>query len=300
VRGRPAAARRTWRRVRAGAALTATRAQLRLLEHVAPGAASRKAIDLWCTYPVGARTRDFRPGPGTVTRLPAVRAGDVVVESWGDGPLVYLVHGWGGWRGQLGSFVGPLVAAGCRVVAFDAPGHGDSRPGYLGPGRGTVMELMEAFEVVGQEHGPATGVLAHSLGCTSAAHVLHEGLAAKRLVLVSPNGGFEDLVRDFAGVLRLGGRTTSDLRGTMEDATGRALADFDIAPLGADGGMPETLVVHDRHDREVAFPEGEAIAAAWPNARLVATHGLGHQRILADPGVVAAAVAHLTGAVPLP
>ncbi len=229
-------------------------------------------------------------------RLPAVRAGDVVVETWGDGPVVYLVHGWGGWRGQLGAFVGPLVAAGYRVVAFDAPGHGDARPGFMGPGRGTVMELMEAFEVVGQEHGPAAGVVAHSLGSTSAAHVLHEGFPAERLVLVAPNGSFVDLVGRFASALHLGERTTNQLRTAIEEATGRALADYDIAPLGAGGGMPDTLVVHDLADRQVAHAEGAAIAVTWPNARLVSTDGLGHQRILADAGVVAAAVAHVTGA----
>ena len=281
--------------MRAGVALTTTRARLRVLQTVAPAAAGREAVDLWCTYPAGGRSRDLRPGPGEVRRLPAVRAGDVVAESWGEGPVVYLVHGWGGWRGQLGAFVGPLVESGHRVVAFDAPGHGESQPGFMGPGRGTVMELMEAFEVVGQEYGPAAGVVAHSLGSTSAAHVLHEGFAAKRLVLVAPNGSFVDLVGRFASALRLGERTTSDLRTAIEQATGRALADYDIAPLGADGGMPDTLVVHDRRDRQVAHAEGAAIAATWPNARLVSTDGLGHQRILADAGVVAAAVEHLTG-----
>jgi pimeloyl-ACP methyl ester carboxylesterase len=277
------------------AALVATRAQLQVLQAVAPQAAGRKAVDLWCTYPAGARRRDQRPGPGEVTRLPALRGGDIVVESWGEGPVVYLVHGWGGWRGQLGAFVGPLLAAGHRVVAFDAPGHGDATPGFMGPGRGTLMELMEALETVGREHGPASGVVAHSLGSTSAAHVVHEGFSAGRLVLVSPNGSFVDLVGRFAGALGLRERTTNELRGALEDATGHRLADFDIAPLGAGGGMPDTLVVHDRRDRQVAHTEGEAIATAWPNARLVSTDGLGHERILADPGVVAASVAHLTG-----
>lgn len=280
--------------------LTATRARLRVLEAVAPAAAGRAAVDLWCTYPTGARARDFRPAQsvlhGSVTRLPAVRAGDVVVETWGEGPVVYLVHGWGGWRGQLGAFVGPLVEAGHRVVAFDAPGHGESLPGFLGPGRGTVMELMEAFEVVAREHGPAAGVVAHSLGCTSAAHVLHdEGVTADRLVMVAPNGGFAELVGQFADALRLAPRTTSDLRAALEDATGRRLADYDLAPLGADGGMPPTLVVHDRADREVAYATGAHIAEAWPNAALLTTEGLGHQWVLTDPGVVAGTVAHVTG-----
>ncbi|MBC7976874.1 MAG: alpha/beta fold hydrolase, partial [Myxococcales bacterium] len=48
---------------------------------------------------------------------------------WGHGPTVLLVHGWEGRGSQLGAFVEPLVRAGLSVVAFDAPGHGDS-PGH--------------------------------------------------------------------------------------------------------------------------------------------------------------------------
>jgi hypothetical protein len=40
---------------------------------------------------------------------------------------------------------------------------------------------------------------------------------------------------------------------------------------------------------------GVAVAEAWPGARLVATDGLGHHRVLADPGVVEAVVAHIAG-----
>jgi len=292
--------RRAWRHTRAGVALAATRVQLAVLQAVAPGAACRRATDLWCTYPRGGRRRDLRPGPGVVTRLPAVRAGDVVVESWGQGPVVYLVHGWGGWRGQLGAFVGPLVDAGFRAVAFDAPGHGEAKPGYLGPGRGTVMELMEALQVVGREFGPAAGVVAHSLGTTSAAHVVHEGLACRAMVLIAPNDSFVGRVILFSRALGLRERTTNDLRLAIEQATERPLAGYDLAPLGADGGMPDTLMIHDRRDREVPYAEGAAIAAAWPCARLLTTDGLGHQRILADPGVVAAAVSHLTAGLATP
>src|SRR5678816_1021873 len=53
----------------------------------------------------------------------------VATWRWGVGPTVLLVHGWEGRGSQLGAFVEPLVAAGMSVVAFDAPGHGDS-PGH--------------------------------------------------------------------------------------------------------------------------------------------------------------------------
>jgi len=41
--------------------------------------------------------------------------------SWGEGPVVLLVHGGSGWGQQMSVDVEPLVAAGFRVVAWDAP-----------------------------------------------------------------------------------------------------------------------------------------------------------------------------------
>ena len=53
------------------------------------------------------------------------------------------------------------------------------------------------------------------------------------------------------------------------------------------------LVYHDRNDTRVPFREGSAIAAAWPNARLVELHGVGHHRILRAPEVIAGTVRFL-------
>jgi pimeloyl-ACP methyl ester carboxylesterase len=50
---------------------------------------------------------------------------------------------------------------------------------------------------------------------------------------------------------------------------------------------PPLLLVHDRQDAETGWSDSEAIARAWPGARLVTTTGLGHRRILRDPAVVA-------------
>ena len=287
--------RRSRRRLLVGARLTWLRVSLKVLEVVAPAAADRRALELWCDLPPGSGLRrDFRPYPGDVVRVPVPRGGAVAVEVWGEGPVVYLMHGWGGWRGQLGAFVEPLAAIGHRVVAVDAPSHGDSDPSFMGRRRGTVMELMEALDAAGQQFGPAAGVIAHSLGCTVAAQVVRTSLPSERLVLIAPNHGFGEVVEQFSATLRLNPRTRDHLRASLEAITRKPIEEFDLEPLGADGSMPDTLVLHDRADKETPYRVGEALAAAWPNARLVTTVGLGHQRILADAGTVAAAVGHIT------
>jgi pimeloyl-ACP methyl ester carboxylesterase len=48
-----------------------------------------------------------------------------------------------------------------------------------------------------------------------------------------------------------------------------------------------TLVVHDRGDGINAFADGQAFAHAVQGAQLLATEGLGHRKILKDPGVLA-------------
>lgn len=294
----PATTRRESRRRRlvARARLAYVSRRLRVLGVVAPRRAGAEAFTLWCTLPRGAgRRKDYRPSGGEVVELEAPRGGRVVAETWGDGPVVYLLHGWGGWRGQLGAFVAPLVDAGHRVVAVDAPGHGDSDPGVLGPRRGTLIEVMEALEVAGARFGDAAAVVAHSMGTTAASMVLRHGtLRADRLVLVAPNPDFADLLRDFARVLRLPPRVQAQLHAALEEFAGHALSDFDLGPLGADGRLPQTLVVHDRRDKETAFAVGQGVAAAWPTATLVATDGLGHQRILRDETTIDLVVQHVT------
>ena len=103
----------------------------------------------------GCRPRRLPEGgePFEVESLGAAVRGHV----WGAGPVVYLVHGWGGRGSQLASFVEPLLAGGFRVVMFDAPAHGDSDPGPAGPGRTHGVEFGKALDAVFARYGPGGG-----------------------------------------------------------------------------------------------------------------------------------------------
>jgi pimeloyl-ACP methyl ester carboxylesterase len=266
-----------------------------LLERFAPSLGACWAERLWFSVP---RSRSWPPEPPRSVGRPFivdVHGRAVAGEAWGEdqgasygggGALVYLVHGWGGWRGQLGALVDPLVEAGYRVVAFDAPSHGASDPGPEGAGRSTILEFADALAAVVAANGPAHAVVAHSLGATAAAYALGRGVTAERMVFVAPMADPLPYTRAFAGRLGFGERVRTRLVQRVERRVGMSMAAFDVPALARSVATPPLLLVHDRQDAETSWSDSAAIAQAWPSAHLVTTTGLGHRRLLRDPAVV--------------
>jgi hypothetical protein len=213
---------------------------------------------------------------------------DLAAWRWGHGPTVLLVHGWEGRGSQLGSFVAPLVDAGMSVVAFDAPAHGDSAGNRL-----YLTDHADAIADVAAYVGPVHGVIAHSFG-VAAMLVAHarRGVDVARNVAVAPNVLIEDSFARFARAVALDDADRAALELAIGEHAGLAPSALELSRLagGRDAGL---LVIHDREDREIPFLHGEELAAAWPDAKLHATRGLGHRRILRDPGVITDAVSFL-------
>jgi pimeloyl-ACP methyl ester carboxylesterase len=266
------------------------RAAFQLLEHLAPGLGARWAERIWFTLP-RAHRRPAAPGiqPGTPFAV-AVDGHRVVGQTWGEGPVVYLMHGWAGHGGQLAAFVAPLVARGHRVVTFDAPSHGGSAPGAHGPRSSTIPEFADALAAVVARHGPAHAIVAHSMGCTAATIAMCDGLAAGRVAMLAPMASPASYAHQFAAVLGFGDRTYRRLVTRVERRVGAPMRHFDVPELGRAVAMPPTLIVHDRDDASTPVADGAAIAAAWPGSRLHITAGLGHRRLLRDRDVVAEVV----------
>ena len=277
--------------VRFHRAPTPVRAAFRVLERTAPDVGARWAERIWFTLPK-TTTRSPRPAVGHPFGS-AFTVGTVAGEIWGSGPTVYLLHGWAGHRGQLGAFVSPLVARGFRVVAFDAPSHGESGAGARGPRSSSIPEFAETLKAVVAAQGPATAIIAHSMGATAAAIALCDGLRADRLAMLAPLASPALYARRLARMLGGGERTHRRLVARAERRVG-PLRHMDVPELGRAIAMPPTLVVHDRDDSSVSVTDGAAIAAAWPRTWLHVTSGLGHRRLLRDPDVVAEVVDFVT------
>ncbi len=270
----------------------ATRRAFWWLERFAPAIGARWATELWCTVPDVDLSTKMPPGLPDSTPVEASWDGHRIAgQSWGAGPLVYLVHGWGGCRAHMAVFVKPLVAAGYRVIAFDLPSHNDSEPGALAPGRSTIVECAEAVRAVIAEHGPAHAVIGHSLGAKAAALAVARGAAAGKLVFLAPMGEFSWYLDVFAERHNFGRRIRDRLHRRLDKRLGMPLLDTDIAKLAAHVGDRPLLVIHDPDDPDALYSESEEIVQVWPNARLETTKGLGrlaHYRILRHrPAIVA-------------
>jgi pimeloyl-ACP methyl ester carboxylesterase len=260
------------------------RSSFAALERVAPSVGARAAERLWFTVPRGRPVPVPEGGSPFDVRL---RGRTVRGWAWGAGPVVYLVHGWGGEAGQLGAFVRPLVAAGFTVVAHDAPSHGASAPGHRGPRSSDIIEIAQSLDAVAARYGPAHAVVGHSMGGLTAMMAIRDGwLGAQRLVMVAPMVRVVDAVPVFAGRLGLGPRIQRRLARRIERQVATPLTAFDIATLAPDVGWPLLLAIHDRDDTETPYRATEALVAGWPDSQLVTTRGLGHRRILRDSAVV--------------
>ena len=279
-----------------GVRRTAVRSAFGTLERLAPQLGARWAERLWLTVPpYRGRPAEMIP-PGETFRVP-VGDRQVAGRAWGTGPVVYLVHGWGGVSVQLRAFLEPLLAAGHRVVTFDALSHGDSDPGALGPHRTTIPEMAAAFEAVVAAHGPAHAVVAHSLGANATFYALHRGLPAGRLVFLAPMTQPMPYTALFSAALGFDRRIRDRMVARVARRAGEPWSAFDVPGRVADlPAPPPLLTFHDPNDRETRYADSVALRKSWPGAELVTVKGLGHWRLLRDPETVARAVGFVTAA----
>jgi pimeloyl-ACP methyl ester carboxylesterase len=270
------------------------RTLFRALCAIAPGLASWIALRLWFTPPrprVSNGARDFL---STGQRLDlTVNGRRVAGWSWGAGPTIVLMHGWGGYASQMQSFVAPLTGAGYRVIAFDAPAHGQSGPSRLGSRRSTFYDFGDVLVELSRRFDVA-GLVAHSGGCTAASLAMRAGWRVPAAVFISPMASPLAYRRMFQQALAMTDDVQQRFAADVEKLLGARWEEFEVPSLAERIDTPPLLVIHDREDRETSWREGAEIASAWPRAQLVTTTGLGHRRLLRDPEVVAAVTRFFT------
>jgi pimeloyl-ACP methyl ester carboxylesterase len=258
-------------------AVRAMRAYLAAASRVAPAVAERQAAKLFLTP---RRKRRGGPAVSDASARPfTLRLDEHRLRGWsvGEGPLVLLVHGWEAAAEHMVPAAMRLAATGYRAVALDMPAHGDSS------GRRTsLVEWVAVLRALPGVLGPPAAVVGHSFGATSLIFAMAEGMPADRAVLLAPPLGPMHFVERASRFMGLPATRLDGMVRRIGHMVGRDIREFDAARAAAAVSAP-ALIMHDPEDPDVPWTHAEAIASALPVSRLVASRGVGHYRILADP-----------------
>jgi pimeloyl-ACP methyl ester carboxylesterase len=199
--------------------------------------------------------------------------------SWGAGPPVILVHGWGGRASQMAPLAASLAEQGFRAIALDVTGHSTSKLrktkwDYF------IRDIAELSRSVG---GEIYAYVGHSAGglTTMAAHSL-KGIPAERFVCTcSPSHPFPEIVgikRRLVPPPAVINRCKKFIAEQFE--TNWDMLETASAYAGADDDL---LLCYDENDRYVSHEEGDKIHQICLGSQLVKTTGFGHMRLLASP-----------------
>lgn len=274
------------------------------LAAIAPGWAGRLALRRFSTpFPPRPLSRRAVRVLGAAELVPFVHAGlGLHVLRWraepqapGRSPAVLLAHGWSSRAARFTRWIEPLTRAGFDVVAFDAPGHGESDGTRL-----TMPAYVEAIAAVAGHCGPFHALIGHSMGAGASVFAVAGGALTglqpartEGLVLIAPPDRANDVFDRFAAFVHLSTAQRQAMKGEVLRSSGldHGLDAWSSASLLAAHPV-RALVVHDQEDDEVPFADGAAIARA-PQVDLHAVDGLGHHRIVGDAGVIARTLSFL-------
>ncbi len=262
--------------------LGALRAAFRTAGRIAPGATARVAEALFFKTSRPEPREEEEAFLATASRFEVRAAGQTIAGyRWGaGGPLILFAHGWWSSAGRFAALADSVLAAGGQAVAFDAAGHGRSS-GW----RSSMPEFAASLRAVVHHVGPVRAVVGHSLGGAAAIFALSRGLPAERAVVIAAPSDLPAWAHRFRDAAGLSPSVYSRMQRNMERRLRVTWQDLEI-PVAARLLRLPGLVIHDIHDPDVPWTEGENIAAAWPGSELLTTHGLGHRAMLRDPEVI--------------
>ena len=257
-------------------------AMFRSLEKISPALSGRLAMKFFL--------RPFRFNPprreaelAEKARIFYIPVDDykTAIYEWGEGPAVWVLHGWSGRATQLSSIIPALVEKGFKVYGIDAPGHGQSS------GKTSNVLLFEqALDELRKRKGTPYAFIGHSLGGAVGFLALHKGYKFQKMVSIGAPSKADAIMREFIEKIGASSATYEMLKKLFARRYEEPFESY--TALSWVDPPPEIpiLIVHDRDDKDAPFHHAEALLEKLPDAERLITSGLGHNRILRDEKVV--------------
>ncbi len=273
------------------------RTKFKTLSKLAPATAGRMAFDLFCTpYPKYKK----RKAPAIFNHarnLTVVMKDKTKIKGFEwqsnspNGQTVLIAHGYASFAYKFEHYITPLLKMGYRVLAFDAPGHGQSEGKHI-----NVVVYQEAIEQIMQQCGPVNHFIGHSLGALTLSMIAEQidRPNERKFVLIAPATKTTTTFDNFFKMMHFNQVTKDAFINQVLSLTSHKVEYFasDRALANYKGPL---LWVHDQEDLVCPYKDLEEFQKNAPNnVEFLITNGLGHNKVYKTAEVLDQIMAFLT------
>ena len=261
-----------------------------LLEKISPRLAAKLALRFFLRpfrFPLPNREKEAVE-TANIFKI-QVENNEVAIYEWGEGPAIWVLHGWSGRATQLGAIIKELVKIGYKVYGIDAPGHGKSS-GV----ESSVLLFESALQKLNKLKGPPVTFIGHSLGGAVGFFALRNGIEIKKIVSIGAPSMPEEIMKEFISKIGLKNTSFKYLESAFENKFKQPFANFTVLKWVQPPPAIPVLIIHDKDDRDAPFHHAEKLKEKLPKAEFIVTQGLGHNRILRDEEVIKKVISFIT------
>jgi len=273
------------------------RTKFKTLALVSHAIAGQKAFELFCTpYPKYKK----RKAPAIfhqATKRTVVLSDNTKIHGFEWVPnqpndeTVLIAHGYASFAYKFEHYIAPLLKMGYRVLAFDAPAHGQSEGKHI-----HVVVYQEAIQQIMQQAGPVHHFIGHSLGALTLSMIAEQigQPEARKFVLIAPATKTTTTFANFFKMMHLNETT---INAFMQDVSGRT--SHTVEHFAADRALTNyqgpLLWIHDETDLVCPFEDIIDFKENAPsNIKFLITNGLGHNKVYKTAEVMDQIMAFLT------
>lgn len=247
--------------------------QLSTLFVLSPKKALQKAFILFCTPQKGSILPDqeyfLEEAEDEV-----VTVNDIYLQTYrwtGNKETILLVHGWESNSHRWKTLIEKLNQIGYTIVAFDAPGHGNSSGKIL-----NIPLYAECLQKIIQLYRP-NFIISHSVGgmATIFNQFKYNNPEIEKNIVLAPPAELSEIMQNYKSALRISDKFIEGLDNFFKEKFGYSFEEFSMPSFAKNIKTPG-LIIHDKYD-DIAPHNGSLnIHKNWSNSKMITTENFGH------------------------
>jgi len=248
------------------------------LSIIAPFKSAKQAFYLFC-FPFKTKLRPYQQEFLNTSEkfILKVEEKNVFYYKWGQGhEKIVFVHGWQSHSYRWKSFIEQFDKNKFTLIAFDAPGHGNSEskisniPLY----EKSIKSLIEAI-------GDIDHFIGHSIGSFAcASFIYHANYSIKSFTSLATPYSAHEFFEHFNNKLKMSSRMRKTLEDYFKNYTGYPVSHYSFKTFIQRLNTNSALIIHDKNDRSTSFKNSQLISEMLQkksiNTELIITEGLKH------------------------